>query len=1122
VESADAPERKRVLDPTQSFLVQAPAGSGKTELLIQRYLTLLAHESVQQPEAVLAITFTKKAAAEMRNRVLEALRNSGCEAPEDPHKRITWDLAKKVASREQALGWRILDTPERLEIRTVDSFCEKIANRTPLLARLGQLPNIAADFTPLYAEAAERTLLLLGDGNETTRAAIAQVLRDQDNRMERLQQFLVQLLEKREQWLRILGRSDLHSSEEQARLRSTLENALCDAIESELRKVKATIERLLTTSKIEEILTYGRYAGRNLPDDDCMAKLRGVRALPPATMGHVATWKAVRHLCLTKEGEIRARLDKNCGFPDPSGEKNNYTALLKTIKDADFCDDLCEALLRIDCLPPATYDEGQWASLLALFRVLPRAVANLRMVFAEHGEADHSEVSMAASMALGDREHPSDLALHLGYKIQHLLVDEFQDTSLTQTELLEKLIRAWEPGAGATLFVVGDPMQSIYMFREAEVALFLRAAENGFGEGAWPLEVARLSSNFRSRPELVHWFNRTFPQILAGNDEVTGAVAYEAADAERSSDAHARVTLHSAPHKDYLAEAARVAAIVREELNADAKSVAVLVRSRTHVAHIAPALRDAGIPFRAKDIDVLAERQTVLDLHALTKALLHLADRTAWLALLRGPWCGLSLADLWTLCRGDKARTIWELLRDRAKDLSPRGQAVLARILPALEAAMQQRGRVPLRALVESLWISIGGPAALTGAEHDAKVRDADAYLALLQKLESHGEIDEVRLGSEIEKLYAPADTSDGIRVELMTIHGAKGLQFDVVIVPGLNRVTQKNQKQLLNWRERIVGDHRDLLLAPMEPVDRHKKGPTTIAKYIVRLGDECAAEEAKRLLYVAATRAKERLHFVSTMPDHDKPPKSGSMLALLPGNVLAEFPAVEFPETPPGCESKSKVFRRLPENWTMPATPPALRFEPRYARTADLEVRKHTFVRVGEDLRRIGTVTHRVLQQIGDDGIESWSMERIAKLAPAIRAMLVQQGIRSPDLAGAERRVRKALENTLSDRNGRWILQRRDHANNEYGLAALLDERRFTIKVDRTFIEGDTRWLIDYKTSDKESTITQSYLDEQIAKYRGDLTRYAKVLQAFDGRSVKGGLYFPLLLRWCPVDLPD
>ncbi len=115
----------------------------------------------------------------------------------------------------------------------------------------------------------------------------------------------------------------------------------------------------------------------------------------------------------------------------------------------------------------------------ALYRLLPLAVAELWVVFQSRGEVDFTQVTWSALRSLGTRDEPTDLALTLDYRIRHLLIDEFQDTSQSQYELLDLLTAGWTPGDGRTLFVVGDPMQSIYRFRQAEVGLFLRAWRQG-------------------------------------------------------------------------------------------------------------------------------------------------------------------------------------------------------------------------------------------------------------------------------------------------------------------------------------------------------------------------------------------------------------------------------------------------------------------------------------------------------------------------------------------------------------------------------------------------------------------------------------------------------------------
>ncbi len=159
---ADSAARLRALDVSRSFIVQAPAGSGKTELLIQRYLKLL--ETVETPDAVVAITFTRKAAGEMRSRVIEALRAAqrGVE-PEAEHERLTFQIARNVLEHERKLGWDLLRNPARLRIETIDALCAAITRRMPWLSRFGAMPEISEKAEDLYREAARNTLSSSGE-----------------------------------------------------------------------------------------------------------------------------------------------------------------------------------------------------------------------------------------------------------------------------------------------------------------------------------------------------------------------------------------------------------------------------------------------------------------------------------------------------------------------------------------------------------------------------------------------------------------------------------------------------------------------------------------------------------------------------------------------------------------------------------------------------------------------------------------------------------------------------------------------------------------------------------------------------------------------------------------------
>ena len=206
---ADSAARLRALDVSQSFIVQAPAGSGKTELLIQRYLKLL--QTVETPDAVVAITFTRKAAGEMRSRVIAALRTaSDGVAPEAEHQRLTFQIARDVLEHERRLEWNLLQNPARLRIETIDALCAAITRRMPWLARFGAMPEILEKASGLYREAAHQTLGHLEEGNEE----LADLLLHLDNDFQRAAQLIAQMLEKRDQWLRHVwvSREDVEAS----------------------------------------------------------------------------------------------------------------------------------------------------------------------------------------------------------------------------------------------------------------------------------------------------------------------------------------------------------------------------------------------------------------------------------------------------------------------------------------------------------------------------------------------------------------------------------------------------------------------------------------------------------------------------------------------------------------------------------------------------------------------------------------------------------------------------------------------------------------------------------------------------------------------------------------------
>jgi ATP-dependent exoDNAse (exonuclease V) beta subunit len=797
-------------------------------------------------------------------------------------------------------------------------------------------------------------------------------------------------------------------------------------------------------------------------------------------------------------------------------------------------------------LPSPELGAEDSAALAALSRVLRSAAAQLQTLFALDGRVDHTYIAGAARAALAEAGLPTDLALRTGLFLRHILLDEFQDTSVAQLELLEALTAGWEPGDGRSLFVVGDPMQSIYQFREAEVGCFLRARDRGIGSVR--LTPLRLLRNFRSAPALIDWTNEVlgglFPpaddlraSAVAFTPSLAGLPPWPAGAASPAQAASCPVELRLLCGDDRAAETDAIVSRVADlKAAAPQASIAILVAARSHAQAIVAALADAGIDTIGVELVPLAEVPIVRDLVALTRALCHLGDRTAWLAVLRAPWCGASLATLTRLSARDDSQLVCEALRDRDRlEECPAEERVrLERIACVLEEGRSRRDDAPLADWLEEVWMALGASDSYPAEE----LRHARAFFDALSERTASGEWSGIAtLDSVLANLYAQPQARTAAPVQVLTIHGAKGLEFDHVLVPCLDRERSRGREPLLRWldlpraddessaardRREPVPEETDLIMAPAPVIGDEEPGE--VNAFLKRLTALRAANEQVRLLYVAATRAKRTLHlYAAPTPraDGQVTPRWGTLLASLWPALAEAFQASSADIAASGSSDIQlelftgsrlrRVLRKLPPDWTPPELPAAPQLKRLPVAQRSLEMLEFSWA--GETRRHVGTVVHAALQAFAmAAGLPSraWLESR----AGLYREQLRRCGVPQRDLGQAAADVVEALSRTVEDERGRWILSRRHaQARSELPLTGLAGGRLTSVVIDRSFVDEEgTRWVIDFKTSPHEGGRLEEFIEQQLERYRGQLQTYAALARGLGPQPVRAALYFPLL----------
>lgn len=1063
----DSEHRSQATDPRSSFIVQAPAGSGKTEILTQRYLRLLS--TVTAPEQIIALTFTRKAASEMRERILFSLQQAADNIqPGSPHQQMTLSYASQALTRSERFQWDLLQQPTRLKIITIDSLCQSINQAIPLLEQQISYSQICDKPDSFYLKAA-RTCIQFAIATPEYQQAIKSLLLHVDNKQDNLIELFIKMLAQRDQWLSLL----FHAREQD---KSAFEYALKVVEEHELARFHQSIPVTLSSEVI--LLVRELAQSENNPQSSRYI----LKDFYDFKQVNQVIAQGLCDCLLDSNKKFRKSFDHHVGLVKSNIGADQYqklkSASIDLLGQLNEYPDFLNALLQISQLPNPVYADEQWKILQALFQILPLLAGHLHVLFSEHNEVDFTAISQQALKALGETEAPTDLALYLDHAIHHILVDEFQDTSITQYELLTRLVQGWEVNEGKTLFLVGDPMQSIYRFRQAEVGLFFRAQNEGIG--AIKLKPLKLTCNFRSTDTIVDWVNTHFAKIFPQQfDMETGAVSFLSSRAITKS--NQRSAIHALEFKTKEEEAKKLIEIIQHELESNPdKSIAILVRSRSRLHEIVKLLRQYQIPFQGTDIELLANLTHLRDVWSLTKALLSPGNRLSWLEVLRSPYCGLALNDLHHIAQFDKNKSIYSALlqTDKITDLSEEGRYRLRFFIEIMHQALSRRYQNRLSDWVAKTLKDLHVEYILNPDER----KDLDQFWVLLDRYEQEGRLPDItEVLNEFKILYSKQVTPSPLQI--MTIHKSKGLEFDTVILPGLGSQANNGDRPLLRWLQLPTQNHGNLLL--VSPVQAAYQDHCLLYDYLERLDKEKERYETQRLLYVAVTRAKSRLYLCDCSTKAAK----SSFRSLLSDQIFTDHSESANNEMEPVVLPK---LSRLP-----------LEFYQTFNKNLNQKLNAPVKGITSGIPRLTGIITHQLMQWICDNHPSSpdqipWNLAHYQFNKLGLNKELQQILLLT---------IQNQIHKLFHDPTGSWIIAQHEQEHNEYELLVEYENKLATRIIDRTFIADSKLWIIDFKTG-KEDLIS-------LNQHQKQLNDYGYYLSSRSNLPIQCGLYYLVNGHW-------
>ena len=1111
----DAAARNEALNPKKSFIVQAPAGSGKTETLTQRYLNLLAH--VESPEEIIALTFTNKAANEMQQRIYQSLLAAqNNPEPDEPHKKLTFKLAQQALLQDKRKEWQLLMSPKRLRIMTIDAFCQSLSKQ--LMFETDEAFNVEISDAPelLYEQAIDDFI------NDTHQQSpfyqdLHDLLAHLDNDITRVKNLLSSMLARREQWIGILLSSNLINVDTTHNEKSKESKIIIESgFQALFAELQQRLSRLLNIDQnqftLHEILIFcDSEHDETLIDQDSPT-----------------FWQRLIKLLFTNDNTFRKTFNARQGLPAKDAKAKAYAQWLISYTQS-FSDnsllDITSLVAEIRLYERLLLDDQEWQILSAIARIALRLVSYLKLVFKARALLDFNEMSLQALSALGSSEAPTDLMLYFDHQIKHLLIDEFQDTSILQFKLLRMLTLEWQANDGKTLFIVGDPMQSIYRFRQAEVNQFLDVKTHGINQVA--LEFLQLDCNFRSHKSIVDWVNHHFCSIFPKEDDRNyGGISY--APATTLSQAINQKAIDYRLFADLTQKALFIADSIKAHLNKHPDhQVAILVRTRSHLKHLVPVLKAQGVAVVENEIETFYHQPMVMDLLCLCALLNNPEQSIYWVSLLQSPLFGFSLNELKTIeqiklneQQSEKPYSFHTKLALYLKmQQSHPHQQKAFYFLSWINDAFFNGIRSPLATRLKIIWQALDG-----FSIH----QDHALFANFMTLLQNHLTDDKTTIAqfdrfiARLKRKFVSSPSQSNVLI--MTIHKSKGLEFDFVILPQLDKRGKADDTPLFLHDTVRLSDGKDhLLLSPIK--HSWDKEVPPLFKVIQSMQKKRAEYELQRLLYVAVTRAKSALLFTAVNENgNDIKAANNSFLALLAPlnlpwviceNVNHDISAISADQEPKKPKPYYKVIKQI-QNYSTTAVPNfelnQTAVEVDSADNADKTDKENDLNHpdlselVLTSDRQIGSALHQLFNYLSSakDNTNHWQNY--------FALCLHQHAIAKINHAQSYALAKEAITNTIQQFP--WIINA--HGMHEQVMLHLNFGKTQKHIADRIIIENGQYHIIDYKFATPMSNESlEDFVSTQTATYRAQLTNYQKLIARYfriNPSTIKLSLYFPLI----------